>query len=169
MCYPVKCPKCGKTTWAGCGLHKEMVMAKIPPEERCTCPERAVEGYPAAAPPPPADNTPEPSSNEIPHLHTTEELKTKLADAGSQLVVVDFYGASCAPCRVMAAHVARWSKKYAGRALFYKIDGEKDTQVVEESNVAGFPTIVLYKSGNACETFPGVDFRAVEAAIERNL
>ena len=38
MCYPVKCEKCGKTTWAGCGKHKDMVMAKVPENERCTCP-----------------------------------------------------------------------------------------------------------------------------------
>ena len=25
----VKCQKWGKTTWAGCGLHKDMVMAKV--------------------------------------------------------------------------------------------------------------------------------------------
>jgi len=37
MCYPVTCKKCGKTTWAGCGRHKDMVMARIPPEQRCTC------------------------------------------------------------------------------------------------------------------------------------
>ena len=29
MCYPVKCEKCGKTTWRGCGKHKDMVMAKV--------------------------------------------------------------------------------------------------------------------------------------------
>ena len=38
MCYAVKCKKCGKTTWAGCGRHKDSVMEKIPEEERCKCP-----------------------------------------------------------------------------------------------------------------------------------
>ena len=38
MCYTVKCKKCGKTTWAGCGMHKNSVMEKVPESERCQCP-----------------------------------------------------------------------------------------------------------------------------------
>ena len=26
MCHPVRCPHCGKITWAGCGLHADRVM-----------------------------------------------------------------------------------------------------------------------------------------------
>jgi len=37
MCSPVKCEKCGKTTWAGCGEHIDAVMADVPAEQRCTC------------------------------------------------------------------------------------------------------------------------------------
>ena len=38
MCYAVKCEKCGKTTWAGCGRHKDSVMEKVPEDQRCVCP-----------------------------------------------------------------------------------------------------------------------------------
>lgn len=37
MCSPVKCDKCGKTTWAGCGEHVDAVLANVPAEQRCTC------------------------------------------------------------------------------------------------------------------------------------
>lgn len=37
MCYPEKCPQCGKTGWAGCGQHVDDVMRSVPPAERCTC------------------------------------------------------------------------------------------------------------------------------------
>ena len=48
MCYPVPCQKCGKTTWAGCGKHKDMVMSKVPEDQRCTCPrEGEAEPVPA--------------------------------------------------------------------------------------------------------------------------
>ncbi|MFN8068895.1 MAG: hypothetical protein U0R77_08965 [Mycolicibacterium insubricum] len=40
MCYPVTCPKCGKTTWDGCGLHVDEVRAKVPPQQWCTCPRK---------------------------------------------------------------------------------------------------------------------------------
>ena len=31
MCRAVKCRKCGKTTWAGCGMHVDQVMAASRP------------------------------------------------------------------------------------------------------------------------------------------
>ena len=37
MCYPAYCPSCGKTTWSGCGMHAEDVMASVPADGRCTC------------------------------------------------------------------------------------------------------------------------------------
>eukprot|EP00672_Neobodo_designis_P026664 CAMPEP_0174851652 /NCGR_PEP_ID=MMETSP1114-20130205/23305_1 /TAXON_ID=312471 /ORGANISM="Neobodo designis, Strain CCAP 1951/1" /LENGTH=40 /DNA_ID= /DNA_START= /DNA_END= /DNA_ORIENTATION= len=38
MCFPVKCEKCGKTTWAGCGMHIASVKAQVKPEDWCNCP-----------------------------------------------------------------------------------------------------------------------------------
>ena len=35
MCTPVNCRICGKTTWAGCGLHVEEALDGVPAERRC--------------------------------------------------------------------------------------------------------------------------------------
>lgn len=35
MCYPVRCRVCGKTTWAGCGLHVEAVKTVVPVDQWC--------------------------------------------------------------------------------------------------------------------------------------
>ena len=40
MCFPVKCDKCSKTTWGGCGGHIESVKASVKPENWCTCPRK---------------------------------------------------------------------------------------------------------------------------------
>lgn len=37
MCYPVRCATCVKTTWDGCGMHVESVMADVPTDQQCTC------------------------------------------------------------------------------------------------------------------------------------
>jgi hypothetical protein len=42
MCYPVQCPKCGKTGWGGCGQHVDSVMRSVPPSQRCTCATQSV-------------------------------------------------------------------------------------------------------------------------------
>jgi hypothetical protein len=38
MCHQVRCPSCGKPTWAGCGAHVEQALRGVPPEKRCRCP-----------------------------------------------------------------------------------------------------------------------------------
>nr|WP_232073209.1 hypothetical protein [Mycobacterium stomatepiae] len=35
MCYAVRCSACGKTTWAGCGLHIEAVKRRVPAGRWC--------------------------------------------------------------------------------------------------------------------------------------
>jgi hypothetical protein len=37
MCYPAECPRCHKTTWAGCGEHVDQVMRNVPTTQQCTC------------------------------------------------------------------------------------------------------------------------------------
>lgn len=37
MCSPAICPTCHKTTWRGCGMHVDQVMANVKPEDRCEC------------------------------------------------------------------------------------------------------------------------------------
>ena len=39
MCREVKCRKCGKPTWAGCGAHVEQVLGHVPKAKRCACRE----------------------------------------------------------------------------------------------------------------------------------
>lgn len=35
MCRQVRCNRCGKTTWAGCGQHVDSVMRGVPASDRC--------------------------------------------------------------------------------------------------------------------------------------
>jgi hypothetical protein len=39
MCTRIKCPRCQKPTYAGCGAHVEQVLGDVPKSERCRCRE----------------------------------------------------------------------------------------------------------------------------------
>lgn len=41
MCRRVKCSRCNKPTYAGCGMHVEQVLGDVPREERCACRDEA--------------------------------------------------------------------------------------------------------------------------------
>jgi hypothetical protein len=38
MCHRIRCTRCDKATWAGCGRHVEEALEGVPPEKRCQCP-----------------------------------------------------------------------------------------------------------------------------------
>ncbi len=48
MCHRVKCRKCSKPTWAGCGMHVEDALRGVPKAERCQCREQAAAAKAAA-------------------------------------------------------------------------------------------------------------------------
>ncbi|MFN8015432.1 MAG: hypothetical protein U0R17_02335 [Acidimicrobiia bacterium] len=37
MCRAIKCKKCGKVTWSGCGQHVDQVMAGVSEDDKCKC------------------------------------------------------------------------------------------------------------------------------------
>ena len=37
MCRRVQCEKCGKPTYAGCGMHIEQVLGDVAVADRCHC------------------------------------------------------------------------------------------------------------------------------------
>lgn len=39
MCRRIDCSKCGRPTYAGCGMHVEQVLGNVPPAQRCRCRE----------------------------------------------------------------------------------------------------------------------------------
>jgi hypothetical protein len=43
MCSQIRCPKCGRPTWTGCGAHIEQALANVPKADRCTCREQAAQ------------------------------------------------------------------------------------------------------------------------------
>jgi hypothetical protein len=37
MCREIRCTKCSRPSWAGCGAHVEQVLGHVPRDKRCQC------------------------------------------------------------------------------------------------------------------------------------
>jgi len=37
MCHQVRCERCGRPTWSGCGRHIEQALGDVALQDRCTC------------------------------------------------------------------------------------------------------------------------------------
>ena len=102
------------------------------------------------------------------------EHVTETSDSGfendvlkaDQPVLVDFWAAWCAPCRMLAPTVEAVAEKYAGNARVMKLNVDDNPSVSQRFGIKGIPTLILFKNGKEEERVVGA---TSEAAISRML
>ncbi len=70
-------------------------------------------------------------------------------------VLVDFWAAWCAPCRMLAPVVEQIAEKYEGKAKVLKLNVDENTLTSGKYNIKGIPTLLLFKDGVVMEQIVG--------------
>ena len=70
-------------------------------------------------------------------------------------VLVDFWAAWCAPCRMLAPVVDAVAAKYEGKAKIVKLNVDENTLTASKYNIKGIPTLLLFKEGVIKEQIVG--------------
>ena len=70
-------------------------------------------------------------------------------------VLVDFWAAWCAPCRMLAPAVEAVAEKYEGRAKVVKLNVDENMVTAGKYNIRGIPTLLLFKDGVIKEQIVG--------------
>ena len=81
-------------------------------------------------------------------------------------VLVDFWAAWCAPCRMLAPTVEAVADKYAATARVVKLNVDDNPSVSQRYGIKGIPTLILFKNGREEERVVGA---TSEGAISRML
>lgn len=81
-------------------------------------------------------------------------------------VLVDFWAAWCAPCRMLAPTVEAVADKYAATARVVKLNVDENPSVSQRYGIKGIPTLILFKNGREEERVVGA---TSEGAISRML
>src|ERR1700730_18090271 len=70
-------------------------------------------------------------------------------------VLVDFWAAWCAPCRMLAPTVEAVAEKYAKTARVVKLNVDDNPSVSQRFGIKGIPTLILFKGGKEEERVVG--------------
>src|ERR671919_3056551 len=85
-------------------------------------------------------------------------------------VLVDFWAAWCAPCRMLAPTVEAVADKYATTARVVKLNVDDNPAVSQRYGIKGIPTLILFKNGREEERVVGATSKeAISRMIEKHV
>lgn len=62
-------------------------------------------------------------------------------------VLVDVWAPWCGPCRAFAPTFEEFSGRYAGKAVFVKLNSDQNQRTAGMLSIRGVPTILVFKNG----------------------
>ena len=74
----------------------------------------------------------------------------------SRLVLVDFWAAWCAPCRMMAPVLNDVAGELSGNSYIGKVNIEQYQSLAQKFQVRNIPTMILFKDGKEINRIVGV-------------
>lgn len=86
-----------------------------------------------------------PSQSEV--IEITEENFMKEIEESDKPVVIDVYGNSCPPCRLMEPIFEEISRDYKESIRFAKINFETQSELAKRYDITSLPTLVFIKKG----------------------
>jgi thioredoxin-like negative regulator of GroEL len=98
---------------------------------------------------------------------TSDDIDAKVLHAPGP-IALDFYQASCAPCRALEPRLEHVAAQYIGRVRVYRVDIERDPSMVERFGVHSIPTVLLWRAGKEIDRLDGlIREHELSAAFER--
>ncbi len=62
-------------------------------------------------------------------------------------VLVDFWAAWCAPCRMLGPTIDQLAGEFSGKAKVVKLNVDENAETSAKYNIKGIPTLLLFKDG----------------------
>lgn len=104
---------------------------------------------------------------EIRHIETEVELDVLLEEAGSQLVVVDFFAEWCGPCKKLAPVIDALARTSASKVVFAKVDVDAARELAAAQGVKSMPTLLFFRNGVKVDQIVGADIAGLKERVAR--
>jgi thioredoxin 1 len=92
--------------------------------------------------------------------HATDATFEELVIHNERPVLVDFWAAWCAPCRLVAPEMEKLAAKYEGAVDVVKVDVDANPGLQRTFNILSIPTIAFFAPGKQPQGVAG--FRPAE-------
>jgi len=97
---------------------------------------------------------------------SSTDLKTKLAEAGSNLVVIDFFATWCGPCKMISPKVEELAKENPD-VVFLKVDIDECDDIATEYEVQSMPTFIFIKNSAKIDGFSGANYEKLKETVQK--
>ncbi|XP_066996684.1 thioredoxin-2 [Anabrus simplex] len=98
------------------------------------------------------------------HVKDMDDFNSKLNEAGSQLVVVDFFATWCGPCKMIAPKIEELAAEYPD-VVFLKVDVDECEDIATKYDISSMPTFVFIKSKQKIDSFSGANAAKLQETI----
>ncbi|MGI8547303.1 MAG: thioredoxin family protein [Gemmatimonadaceae bacterium] len=98
---------------------------------------------------------------------TERDVESRMRSS-TKPVVIDFYQASCPPCRMLEPRLERVAARHHGVVPVYRVDIDRDLPVAERFGVMSLPTVIVVQNGREVQRLDGlITEHDVAATFER--
>ncbi|XP_064414446.1 thioredoxin-like [Latimeria chalumnae] len=89
-------------------------------------------------------------------IDSKEQFDAALKEAGSKLVVVDFFAEWCGPCKMIAPKIEEFAKIYTN-VVFLKVDIDEAEDLAQLYEIKSIPTFFFFKNGEKIDSMNGAN------------
>ncbi len=85
-------------------------------------------------------------------------------------VLIDFWAAWCAPCRMLNPIISELEKEYKGKVLFMKVNVDIHKSIASYFGISGIPAVFIVNDKTVVKSLPGLQHKsAYKAALDEVL
>jgi len=86
----------------------------------------------------------------------------------SKPVLVDFWAAWCAPCRMIAPVIDEIADSYGHKIKVGKVNVDDNSKIPNQYGIRSIPTVLLFKNGQVAEQVIGANTAEIKKIVEQN-
>ena len=93
-------------------------------------------------------------AEKIKNINSTQEFDNMIKQ--NKYVLVDFWAAWCAPCRMVAPVIEKIAEQYSGKINVAKVDVDAQQELAIRYGIQSIPTVIFFKDGRIASKEIGV-------------